>query len=127
MRTLASAAAIPATLALLLAVAERTSAQTGCQTALEKWAQASRTQVRAGQDAGERGGCLPSEGARQSLLGALARARELCGDASDATLLPTRTLIDINRSFITSLSVCRTQSADAADEGWSIKTAPSPA
>src|SRR5262249_38599546 len=94
----AAAAAIPAALALMLAVAPHTGAQAGaadCQAAFEKWAQLSGANVRPVQDAG-RGACIPSEAARQNLLDALARTRELCGDSSDAGTQPVRTLISIN-------------------------------
>jgi hypothetical protein len=115
----AAVAAISATLGLLLAAADRPSAQTSCQAAFEKWAQMSEAQVRRGQ-----GGCVPSESVRRSLLEALAQARGLCGDSSDASLQPTRILISINQSFIASLGVCRTESADVEEDGWSSKTAP---
>jgi hypothetical protein len=121
----AAAAAIPAALGLLFAVAEGTWAQTGCQVAFEKWAQSSSAQVRPAPDASGRGACIATEAARQSLLDGLARTRELCGDSSDASLQPTRTLISINHSFIASLGVCRAEKADTADS-WSIKTAPTP-
>jgi hypothetical protein len=119
----ASAAATAAALGLLLAVSERSSAQTDCQATFEKWAQMSNAQVRRVQDAGGAGACIPSEAARRSLLDALERASSLCGDSSNASLQPTRTLISINQSFITSLSLCQTESANAND-GWSSKTAP---
>jgi hypothetical protein len=122
----AAAAAIPAALGLMLAVAGRTGAQAGpaeCQAAFEKWAQMSGANVRPVQDAGGRGACIPSEAARENLLEALARTRALCGDSSEASTQPVRTLISINQSFIGSLSVCRTEGADTG-EGWSVKTAP---
>jgi hypothetical protein len=115
----AAVAAISATLGLLLAAADRTSAQSGCQAAFEKWAQMSEAQVRRTQ-----GGCVPSESVRRSLLDALAQARALCGDSSDASLQPTRIMISINQSFIASLGVCRTESADVEEDGWSSKAAP---
>jgi hypothetical protein len=125
----AAAAAIPATLALLLAGADPTWAQGDCQTAFERWALLSSAQVRPSKDGSGRGGCVPSEAARRSLLDALARARGLCGDSSDESQQPTRTLISINQSFISALSVCRTSAAEKDDDGgdgWSVKTAPTP-
>jgi hypothetical protein len=125
MRALAAPAAVgAAALGLVLVVAERSWAQGDCQAAFEKWALMSSAQVRRMQEGGGHGACIPSESARRGLLEALGRARALCGDSSDVRLQPTRTLININHSFITSLGVCRTESA-SADEGWSIKTAPS--
>jgi hypothetical protein len=123
MRASAAAAAAIAAALGLSAVAERTWAQGDCQAAFAKWAKLSSAQVRPLQEAGGRGACIPNEAVRRSLLDALTRAGGLCGDSSDASLQPTRTLISINHSFIASLSVCRTESADAED-GWSSKTAP---
>jgi hypothetical protein len=117
--SLTAGAAISATLGLLLAGADSPWAQTSCQAAFEKWAQMSETQVRRGQ-----GGCVPSESVRRSLLESLAQARGLCGDSSDASSQPTRVMISINQSFIASLGVCRTQSADVEEDGWSSKAAP---
>jgi hypothetical protein len=107
----------------MLAVAEHTWAQSACQAAFERWAQMSSAQVRRVHDVGGHGACIPSEAVRRSLLDSLGRAGGLCGDSSNAGLQPTRTLISINHSFITSLGLCQTDSA-AAGEGWSIKTAP---
>ena len=107
-----SAAAIAAALALG-AAADRTWAQGDCRAVFEKWAQLSSAQVRPMPDAGGRGACIPSEAARRSLLDALTRTVRLCGDSSDTSLQATRTLISINHSFISGLSVCRTGTADA--------------
>jgi hypothetical protein len=107
----------------LSAAAERAWAQGDCQAAFAKWAKLSSAQVRPLQDGSGHGACIPNEAVRRSLLDALTRAGGLCGDSSDASLQPTRTLISINHSFIASLSVCRTESADT-EEGWSSKTAP---
>ena len=123
MRAPAASAAVTAAALGLLALAEQTWAQSDCQAAFQRWAQMSSAQVRRVQEVGGRGACIPSEAARRGLLDALGRAGGLCGNSSNASLQPTRTLISINHSFITSLSVCRTESA-ATDDSWSIKTAP---
>jgi hypothetical protein len=56
------------------------------------------------QSESQRGACIPSEAVRQELLGALARTRGLCADSGQGA---TRTVLDINQTFIASLAVCR--------------------
>jgi hypothetical protein len=130
----AAAAAIPAALALLLS-ADRAWAQGDCQAAFAKWAQQSNVLVRPVPEGSARGACIPSEAARRSLLDALSRTRGLCSDSSDDSLQPTRTLISINQTFISSLSICRgavtaerPEKVEKDDDGggWGIKTEKAP-
>jgi hypothetical protein len=120
-----AAAAILIAPALAIAVAPHTWASSACQSAFEKWALLSSAQVRPQQDDGGRGACVASESTRRSLLDALARARDLCGDSSDPSLQQTRTLLYINHSFISSLGVCQSASADPG-AGWVTRAAPVP-
>src|SRR5262245_565678 len=91
-----------AVLGWLLAISPLASAQSDCQAAFERWTKLSSARV-VPQSGSQRGACIPSEAARQELLGALARTRGLCADSSQGA---TRTVLDINLTFITSLAVC---------------------
>src|SRR5262249_26588259 len=96
-----------------------------CQNAFAQWAQQSEELVQRTQGASGRGGCIASESARRDLLDALARTRRLCGDSGDPSEEQTRTMLYINQSFISSLSVCRSQTEEAGN-GWAPKAAPTP-
>lgn len=122
----AAAAAIATALALLVPVIPHAWAAGACEVAFEKWALLSSTRVRPVRDDGA-GACLPSESVRRTLLDALARTRGVCGAAADTGIRKTVTLLDINRSFISSLSVCRSE-ADSAEvgTGWVTEAAPAP-
>jgi hypothetical protein len=117
-------------LGLLLACAPQSWASAECQLAFDRWAKRSgelvRT-VREGEnlDADARGACVPTEAVRTHLLDGLARAHVLCAEASpsDQTAQQTRTMLGINQSFIASLGVCRSDSAEAG-AGWVTKAAP---
>jgi hypothetical protein len=128
MRAPATAAAIALALGTLPALAPRASAASDCQDAFERWALVSSAQVRKSSDSG-RGACLPSEEVRQGLLDGLERTRQLCGDAaSDQSQQQTRTMLIINQSFISSLSLCHgagdvNASVDTG-AGWVTKAAP---
>jgi hypothetical protein len=91
-----------ATLGGLLAIGSVASAQSDCQAAFEKWTKISGARV-VPQSGSQRGACIPSEAVRQELLGALARTRGLCAESGQGA---TRTVLDINQSFIASLAVC---------------------
>jgi hypothetical protein len=124
---LAAAAAALTGLAALLAAGPQARAQSDgeCQRAFERWSKASAARVVPSSSSG-RGACLSTEAARTDLLEGLSRARGLCaGDTSDQSQ-QTRTLLNINLSFIASLGVCSSpsQSADAGT-GWVTKAAPS--
>jgi len=93
----------------LLAVVPFASAQTDCQTAFERWAKLSSARVRGTAQNEGRGDCIPSEAMRQELLTALVRTKGLCAGADHGA---TRTMIDINQSFVTALVLCRPDPAD---------------
>jgi hypothetical protein len=91
-----------ATLVALFAISPLASAQSDCQAAFERWTKLSSARV-VPQGGSQRGACIPSEAVRQELLGALGRTRGLCADSGHGA---TRTVLDINQTFIASLSVC---------------------
>src|SRR5262245_15379169 len=91
-----------ATLGGLLAISPLASAQSDCQAAFERWTKLSSARV-VPQSGSQRGACIPSEAVRQELLGALARTRGVCADSGQGA---TRTVLDINQTFIASLAVC---------------------
>jgi hypothetical protein len=93
----------------LIALAPVASAQTECQTSFERWAKLSNARVRGTAQNEGRGDCIPSEDMRQELLTALARTKGLCAGADQGA---TRTMIDINQSFVTALVLCRPDPAD---------------
>jgi hypothetical protein len=125
----AAAAAALTGLAALLATGPQAWAQSDsdCQRAFERWSKASASRVVPSSSSG-RGACLPTEAVRTDLLEGLSRARGLCAQDSSDQSQQTRTLLNINLSFIASLGVCPTsapsQSADAG-AGWVTKAAPS--
>lgn len=126
MRSLAAATAALAA-ALPMAVAPpRAVAASDCQVAFQKWALLSDARVRTvvRSAGGGQGACLPSEDVRRSLLEALARTRRLCGDSlSNPGTQQTRTLLNINHSFISSLGICPSESRDGGP-GWATRAAP---
>jgi hypothetical protein len=116
----------------LLACAPQAWANAECQLAFDRWAKRSGELVRTvreseNPDADARGACVPTEAVRTHLLDGLARAHVLCAEAlpSDQTAQHTRTMLGINQSFIASLGVCRSNSAEAG-AGWVTKAAPAP-
>jgi hypothetical protein len=119
-----------AALALLLAVVPPAWAASDCQTAFEKWAILSSARLRVvppseSEGANGRGACVPTEAVRHELLEALARARGFCAELFDQSVQQTRTLLNINHTFIASLLVCHSGTADAPTE-WVTKSAPAP-
>jgi hypothetical protein len=98
-----------AALGALLAVAPLASAQTDCRTAFDRWAKLSSARVRGTAQNEGRGDCIPSEAMRQELLTALARTRSVCAGTDQGA---TRTMIDINQSFVTALVLCRPDPTD---------------
>jgi hypothetical protein len=111
-----------AALGAVLAVAPLAWAQSDCQAAFERWAKLSSARVRLAAQNDGRGDCIPTEAARQELLAALARTKSLCAAADQGA---TRTMLDINRTFISSLAVCRSDAADTPPD-WTTKAAPGP-
>jgi hypothetical protein len=109
----------------LLAIAPFAWAQSDCQQAFETWTKLSSTRLRVmAQSESQKGACIPTEAVRQELLAALTRTRGLCA-GSDQTAQQTRTLLNINQTFISSLAVCH---SDTADSPPSLTTkAPPPA
>lgn len=118
-------------LGLLLAVAPFAWAKSDCQLAFEKWAILSRARVRIvpqseSGSANGRGACVLTEAVRRELLDGLARARSLCAQSSflpDKGVQQTRTLLNINESFIDSLVVCPPESA-GSEADWVTRSAP---
>jgi hypothetical protein len=93
-----------------------------CQAAFEKWSKLSQARVRtqgastqvAGAKAASQA-CAPGDAARQELLKALARARAKCDEVPSDPLGPaTKTMIEINESFVRNLPVCRGEEAEVA-------------
>lgn len=106
-----------------LAIAPLAWAQSDCQQAFERWTKLSSARVRVvSRSESQKGGCIPTEAMRQELLAALARTKSLCADADQGA---TRTMLDINRTFISSLVVCRSDTADTPPD-WTTKAAPAP-
>src|SRR5687767_4467064 len=127
--SLAAAVAALISLGALMAAGPEARADSECQRAFERWSKASSARVVPHGSSG-RGAGVPTEAVRTDLLEALSRTRGLCAqDASDQSQ-QTRTLLNINLSFIASLGVCPSsspspsQSADAG-AGWVTKAAPS--
>lgn len=118
---------------LLLVVAARAWASNDCQIAFEKWAMLSSAFVRVvpaseSHGADGRGACVPTEAVRKDLLDGLARTRGACAEllsSTDQSARQTRTLLSINQSFIASLAVCGTISADSGAD-WTTRSAPAP-
>jgi hypothetical protein len=126
MRRFAAAGSALATCGLLLAVGPHAWADGECELAFEKWAKMSSARI-VPQSANGRGACVPTETVRNELLDGLASARGICAEfGSDQSQRQTRTLLNINQSFVASLVVC--PSSDSADggEAWSTKSAPVP-
>ena len=111
-----------ATLGGLLAISPLASAQSDCQAAFERWTKLSSARV-VPQSGSQRGACIPSETVRQELLGALARTRGLCADSGQGA---TRTVLDINQTFIASLAVCHSDATTDTAPSWTTKAAPGP-
>jgi hypothetical protein len=140
MRTLTAAATSAiALLGALLAFAPQPRAD-DCQTAFEQWSRMSSTHVRVdGQAVNGRGACIANEAARKELLDGLGHARASCGDgSSDPSTQQTRTLLNINQSFVSALVLCPGSQGTSADtgtgtgtgagsgDGWAAKAAAAP-
>jgi hypothetical protein len=99
-----------------------------CRSVFAAWAAISERQLQQQPASGNAGpgACLQSESVRSNLLKGLERARASCADTStwlssgDQT---TKSLIDINESFITSLPVCAAHAAEKGP-GWATEAAP---
>jgi hypothetical protein len=119
----ASAQRAVAALALLLAVAPHAWGASDCQLAFEKWATLSGAKLRIvprveNNSTDGRGACVPSEAVRKELLDELTLTSAQCAEpSSDQSLQQTRTLLNINQSFIASLAVCRDTRPDFGN-GW---------
>jgi hypothetical protein len=99
-----------------------------CKSVFAAWAAISQNQLqqKPGGGNGGPGACLQSESVRSTLLKGLERARASC--AASSTWLgsgdqTTKSLIDINESFISSLPVCAAR-ADDKGPGWVTEDAP---
>jgi hypothetical protein len=100
-----------------------------CPPAFESWVKLSESRVLRQSSVAGLGSsqpaeeaCIPTEAVRQELLRSLARARAKCegSSESDQNAQQTKTLININESFIASIPLCR--SADLPS--WATKTDP---
>jgi hypothetical protein len=108
-------------------------ADTECTEAFEKWSKVSAARVRSkpsdtgAQSAGaaQQVACIPSEAQRMDLLAALAKTRSLCDQGTwlDQSAKQTKELIDINASFIGSLTLCAVEPPPAAPI---VETKPTP-
>jgi hypothetical protein len=109
----------------VLAIAPLAWAQSDCQQAFERWTKLSGARVRVVSPAeSQKGACIPTETVRQELLAALARTRSVCAE-SHQNAQQTRTLLNINQTFIASLVVCDSDAADTAPTS-TAKPAPAP-
>jgi len=98
-----------------------------CKSVFATWVALSQRELQQQPEGGGRrpAACLANESMRSTLLKGLERARSACApstwlSAGDET---TRSLIDINESFITSLPVCAVSAAEKG-AGWVTEAAP---
>jgi hypothetical protein len=123
MRAYSVAASAQVTLGLLLALAPHAWADNDCQRAFARWAKLSSAHI-VPQSTSARGACVLTESMRSNLLEELSRAHSVCAEtAVDQSSQQTRTLLGINRTFLTSLAACASGNTEAGP-GWATKSQP---
>ena len=111
-----AAAVLLTALAVLLATAGTSRAQSECTGAFERWSKLSASRTRTQQAASGQEACLQSEGVRADLLLALAKARGVCDAALDQSAKQTKEMIDINASAIGTVPMCRAEPVPAREQ-----------